>query len=59
MCLKSIISNCIEIGLSITEQGNVGPRQPHLRIAIDLAELFRIIGKGNILLEQIHFRDYA
>lgn len=59
MCLKPVIGCCIKIGLSITKQGNVGSCQAHLRITTNSTQLFCIIGKGNILLEQIHLRDYA
>lgn len=57
MRLQSVISYRIEIRLSITKQRNIGPCQAHLRITTNRTELFGIIGKGHILLEQIHLRD--
>jgi hypothetical protein len=59
MCLKSIIGCRIEICLSIAKQRNIGPCQAHLRIPTNRTELFSIVGKWHIFLEQIHFRDYA
>jgi len=56
---EPVVGSRIEVGLSVGEQGDVSAGEADLGISAHFLQLFGIVGKGHVLLEEVHLRHNA
>lgn len=55
--LLAIIADCVEEGLSISEEGNVDFAGADAFVATDYFELLAVVAKGHVVAHQVDFAD--